>query len=350
MVSFSEETLMEPVAAAMIDLVRAAYDLDVEDAEWLPQMMAAGLSILDHGLGVVGGVYTRPPGGGEVSTNQIHVASGPEDFALRQARVGLECPPEVQQACTRPGICATLSEVAGEKYASAVESWTRHHDYAKDALGLSAVDPDGQGVMLIAPLRERTRLHGRLRHRWQMLGAHLASGFRLRRVLRMRHAEEFAGSDLPLGAAAVLNPGSFDVFEAEGAAQDQSMRSALREEAKRVDRARGRLGSVPPEEALQLWRSLVEGQWSMIDWFDSDRRRFILALPNPPDVRDPRGLTERESQVATYAALGDSKKLICYRLGLSSSRVSTLLHSAMRKLGADSHAALATFMLTDKPE
>ena len=47
----------------------------------------------------------------------------------------------------------------------------------------------------------------------------------------------------------------------------------------------------------------------MVDWFDSDQRRFVLAGPNPPELGNPRGLTERELQVATYAALGESGKL-----------------------------------------
>lgn len=71
----------------------------------------------------------------------------------------------------------------------------------------------------------------------------------------------------------------------------------------------------------------------MVDWFDTDRRRFVLAIPNAPGSTDPRGLTERENQVVTYAVLGHSNKMIAYRLGLSTSRVSTLLRSSMRKLG-----------------
>jgi DNA-binding CsgD family transcriptional regulator len=78
----------------------------------------------------------------------------------------------------------------------------------------------------------------------------------------------------------------------------------------------------------------------MVDWFDSDGRRFVLAHPNPPDLRDPRGLTERERQVATYAVLGETNKLISYRLGISQPKVSTALKSAMRKLGVQTRPQL----------
>ena len=78
----------------------------------------------------------------------------------------------------------------------------------------------------------------------------------------------------------------------------------------------------------------------MLDWFDIDGRRYILAMPNPPEVSDPRGLTEQECQVVAYVKLGEVNKLIAYRLGLSPSRISTLLRSAMRKLGVKSRAGL----------
>jgi DNA-binding CsgD family transcriptional regulator len=78
----------------------------------------------------------------------------------------------------------------------------------------------------------------------------------------------------------------------------------------------------------------------MVEWFDTDRRRYILAVPNAPRVLDPRGLTKRESQVVAYAVLGESHKHIAYRLGISRSRTSNALKSAMRKLGAKTQPQL----------
>jgi DNA-binding CsgD family transcriptional regulator len=66
----------------------------------------------------------------------------------------------------------------------------------------------------------------------------------------------------------------------------------------------------------------------------------MLAIPNPPEVRDPRGLSEQECQAVEYAVRGDSNKIIAYRLGLSQARVSTLLSSAMKKLGVKTRAQL----------
>jgi DNA-binding CsgD family transcriptional regulator len=95
-----------------------------------------------------------------------------------------------------------------------------------------------------------------------------------------------------------------------------------------------------PEKALGLWRALVRGRWSTVDWFDSDGRRYVLGLPNAPNVSDPRGLTEREMQVVALVLCGQTNKLIGYNLGLSTGRVSTLLRSAMRKIGVETRAQL----------
>jgi len=95
-----------------------------------------------------------------------------------------------------------------------------------------------------------------------------------------------------------------------------------------------------PEQALEHWKALVRGRWSTVDWFDSDGRRFVLGLPNAPNVNDPRGLTTREMQVVAYALFGQTNKLIAYNLGLSKGRVSTLLRSAMRKIGVQTRGQL----------
>ena len=115
---------------------------------------------------------------------------------------------------------------------------------------------------------------------------------------------------------------------------------ALREAARSVDRARGKLRKDDPQLALETWKALVSGRWTIVDWFDTDGRRFILAISNSPEARDPRGLTEQESQVVMYVMLAETSKLIAYRLGLSQARVSALLKSAMYKLGVKSKAAL----------
>jgi DNA-binding CsgD family transcriptional regulator len=215
----------------------------------------------------------------------------------------------------------------------------------KDALTVYAADPDFHGVSFNIPALERIELAPRERERWQMLAVHLCAGHRLRRL-----SAESSGppgmtpTEMPLDAEALLDPSKFVVSQAARDAQNKSASEVIREAAIRIDRARGNLRQRDPEQALEIWHGLVRGRWSLVDWFDTDGRRFVLAKPNAPKLGDPRGLTERELQVATYAARGESSKLIAYRFGVSRARVSTLLRSAMHKLGVKTQAQLVERM------
>ena len=121
-------------------------------------------------------------------------------------------------------------------------------------------------------------------------------------------------------------------------------RASLREAALRLDRTPRAVGKSETARALLLWEGLVRGRLTLVDWFDVDGRRFILVKPNTVRPRCACGLTAREQEVAMGAALGESSKLTGYRLGISPSRVSTLLKAAMRKLGVRTKAQLVVMV------
>ncbi len=331
---------MERRVEAAISVTEAAYDLQSSDQEWFPKLMRSAVDLIDHGLGVAGLVGRLPKGGGPADVEELHVATGPEDFPIRLMRAMSELPPDEMRTQIHSGI-GVLSEVNAEQ-PRFLEAWRRHIDYAQDGLGVTAMDPDGRGVHIIAPVQETIELSRAERNRWQMLAAHMSSGLRLRGALSklVDQNTESAASGLPMGAHAMIDPKSFDVTDAVEEAQLPESRHALREAAVNIDRARGPLRREDPQQALEIWWALLRGRWSMVEWFDTDQRRYVLAMPNAPRVFDPRGLTARESQVVAYAALGDSHKLIAYRLGISRSRVSDALQSAMRKLGVKTQPQL----------
>ena len=214
---------------------------------------------------------------------------------------------------------------------------------AQDAFGLIAMDADGRGIHLLAPSPKPLKPGRSERRHLQMLAAHVSTGLRLRNALAAwQSAPDSRGRDgaLPFGAQAVVDPKSFGVAEVADAATDGNAIRSLREAAIRVDRARGALRKSDPNAALELWRALVRGRWSIVDWFDTDQRRYVLALPNPPNVPNPRGLSKTETQVIGYAALGEGHKMIAYRLGIARSTVTKNLRSAMRKLGVKTQAQL----------
>ncbi len=333
---------LDHVTAHAIDLIEAAYDLEKPDSEWLPNLLDVGAPVLDHGLGVAADEFAMTPQGegARLLTGELHMRSLPPDFPDRVAAAVGAASPELQAATNIDGFASTWTEAAKDFPVEAAEV-LRLIGYP-DLLGMHAIDPSGVGVRIIAPLPTATKLAPRSRERWKMLGAHVASGYRLRRALSaMGAASQPEPTGLPLEAEAVLDVSGFRIVDSVGPATEANAGDVLRRAARSVDRSRGQLRATDPQRALDIWTALVGGRWSIVDWFDTDGRRFVLAMPNSPGVGDPRGLTEQECQVVSYIVRGDTSKLIAYRLGLSPARVSGLLKSAMHKLGVKSTAGLA---------
>jgi DNA-binding CsgD family transcriptional regulator len=337
---------MDPAKTAAIDIVEAGYDLELEPSDWLPNVSVAGRPLFDLGLGYYVALLGGKSEDGQHLITQLHQGAGPDDLLpriFRAAQVaGAESVARWSQAMMTKGV-GTVSELKDE-FPQAHKALTEHGGY-KDGLSLNAIDPDWVGVSVTMPSPELIELSPRERERWLMLAIHIAAGHRLRRgIIDSTGASGVTSTEMPIGSEALLDPNKFVVSQAAGGAQDRAASEVIREAAIRIDRARGKLRKSDPEEALEIWHGLVRGRWSLIDWFDTDGRRFVLAKPNAPSLGDPRGLTERELQVATYAARGESGKIIGYRFGISPQRVSTLLSSTMRKLSVKTQAQLVERM------
>ncbi|MGB5221272.1 MAG: helix-turn-helix transcriptional regulator [Polyangiales bacterium] len=338
---------MEPSLEAAIDVVEAAYNLELSAGDWLPNVLSAGESLFDHGLGYYGIIGAGVTEEGVPIFTQALGSLGAEDLPMKVMRSAQEFDPDIVHRASADvqGRVYLLSDVC-DRWPNVCESINRHLE-SKDLLSLTATDPDGCGVNISMPLPERGALERCEREFWQMLEVHLAAGHRLRRGLGQQG--KVAGAPITeatLDAGALIDPSRFLVSHANGEAADRGASEKLREAARLVDKARGPLRKQDPKEALRLWEGLVRGKWSLVDWFDTDGRRFLVAKPNAPRIRDPRGLTEREAQVATYASLGETSKIIGYRLGLSPAYVSRLLHDAMRKLSVKTQAQLVEKMRT----
>ncbi len=224
---------------------------------------------------------------------------------------------------------------ASPELAAEVRSVYRRH-HVDDLVAIIASEPDARMVVVAAAAPEGLpRLPARTLHQLALVAAHLNSGLRLRSRVFGSSSEstEHATAD------AVLDPGGH-VIDALGPAQPRQARQSLADAVRRMDRARGALRRTDPDEALALWRGLVDGTWSLVDHCDSDGKRYVLARRNEPGIRDPKALTQRERSVAAFAAMGHQDKFIGYLLGISAGTVSEHLKSARRKLGLSSRAEL----------
>jgi DNA-binding CsgD family transcriptional regulator len=316
-----------------IELVAASYDLSTDESAWLVRIAEAAAPLLDGGFGtlaVSGSLSTSD------ATFSLDGFAGPNELLQMQSNVLAELPKPVVVGNPRTGIRFVSEQ--NEESPEALRLWRRHLGSATDALKLVALDTDLRMLYFFAPTAGATAISHGEKAIWRMLTAHLSSGLRLRRSLRAQGSPEASPERaLPHGADAVIDPRSFSVTDAAGPARSKSASMALREASVRVDRGRAEADS---DDAFIAWQALVQARWSMVDWFDTDGRRYILAIPNEPDTGDPRMLTKRESQVAAYAAIGENHKLIAFRLGISRARVSVHLRSIMQKLGAQTQAQL----------
>jgi len=227
-----------------------------------------------------------------------------------------------------------FSESHVRAFEAHLATWLRKWHVA-DELIVNAQDPSRIGCVLAVPMRRQGPLSPGEAHRWGCLAAHFATAFRIRRQLE--------GTAVPMDrqptSEAVLDPDG-RLQHAELPAQSHRARSALRQAVQALDRARGSLRRENPEDAVAYWQALVAGRWSLLDHFDSDGRRFVVAHRNDPSAPDSRGLTLRERQVLAYEALGHSNKVIAYELGLSLSSVSTHLARGRAKLRTQLGAVL----------
>ena len=336
---------MSFLATGAIDIAEAAYDLEVGPADWLARALDAGRRTFDLGLGAAAALMSGVSPEGQLLVTQLVPGTARPGLISAIIRATQEMGPDMlrQTIDAVAGRVSVLSENR-ERRPAVYEAMTRNAG-CEDFLQLWALDPDLHGVNIAMPSPKTVRLSRRARAHWRMLLIHITAAHRLRRsLIGPSGARGFAFTEIPHNAEALLDPKNFRVSEAAGDAQDNGASEMIRDAAVRVDRARSKLRRTDPARALETWQGLVRGRWSLVDWFDTDGRRFVLAKPNAPNIGDPRGLTVREAQVATYAALGDSGKIIGYRFGLSASGVSRLLKSAMRKLGVNTQAQLVEKM------
>jgi DNA-binding CsgD family transcriptional regulator len=118
----------------------------------------------------------------------------------------------------------------------------------------------------------------------------------------------------------------------ESVASSREARNSLIDAVGRREWARSRNGRMNPERATRAWKPLVAGRWSLVDRYERDGHRYIVARENSPAATELRELSAREYQVASLASLGHANKLIA--LGLSDSTVRVLSARAAVKLGA----------------
>ncbi|HEY1586668.1 MAG TPA: LuxR C-terminal-related transcriptional regulator [Polyangia bacterium] len=319
----------------VLDVVEAAYRFDTPPAEWLKNLARVTYPQIGDGHGVLAFAY-RVTEEGRMQVSETQTVDMP-DAAGEQVRMMLEqLPPGYVSKTFVRCECVTQSQVRDPEVV-AFNAPIREMSAAAfgwhDQFIFGGMDPTGHGLCLNAPLSKVTRLPARVRETWCRVAVHVATAHRLRRRLGVDNALRADGAD------ALLRPDG-RVEHATGEAQAKEARASLRTAVRAVEGARGSLRRRDPDRAIDHWKGLVSARWTLVDHFESDGKRYVLARRNDVDVAAREALTARERQALGYAALGHSNKLIAYEMGVSPSTVGVLLHRAARKLGAKTRAEL----------
>ena len=274
-------------------------------------------------------------------------SQGPEEpmAAMAPGQLGL---PEIQQmvamswamsspedtrkvaaACRKPGI-NSLRQILGD---APIDRWLEHSGWPvalDDSVAVHLPGPEGKPILLSLGCARPPRINESEQALWHRIAIHLSAGWRLAGRSPNVEAEDVE--------AIVTADGR--VEHGTGPGTTTHGRELLCQATKNIDRARSRCGRSDPLAALELWQGLLAGRWSLVEHFDSDGRRFMLASCNDPGLPDPAALTRRQRQVVFYASLGLSNKETAYALGLAENTISAHLAAGLTRLRIKSRAEL----------
>lgn len=316
-----------------IRIVEAAYASEPDEQCWLDGIVRAA-SPYDIGGGVVAytiGIAERTQLGSVSKTERAG-----DEFVSMLAGVIESFPPDIAGKVFAPtefvgNSAFRLSRISREHRSHTVAAVRRALELLPPLWVLLCGDPRFRSLALCFSREGTRKVDAPFPHRDArsigMVGAHLAAALRLRTLV-------YPPADNTSGAGeteAVLTPGG-DVLRATGAASSVGARASLAAAVRASETARGRMRRSSPDEAIGLWRALVQGRWTVLDSTDGGGKRILLARKNPLHGGNLLDLTADERDVAWLAAQGHSYKYIGYELGVPLSTVAGRLRRAMHKL------------------
>lgn len=330
---------MPMYAKDWVGLIEEVYRLEDDDDTWLICILEHAASLANRGFWPTIGTYHYTPRNLKLERSTALGPAHARDILAASMQVQT---PTVSHFFRSGPAVTSLSEALYTRepdLAAVVQEIT--NGVVHDKLVVKGFTGQGSALILCWLFSERIMPTAQERHRWQCVASHLGAGLRLREF-----AQAFDFNSSPVEA---ILDGAGKLYEARAGAERPTARASLRKSVCRLDQLRTRHGRSNPDRALAAWEGLVQGRWSLVDHFDSDGRRFVLAIKNDPRFPDPRGLTLRERQVAEFIGQGHSGKEISYMLGISPSAVTNRTTRAVRKLGLSSLTELASFFSPNGP-
>lgn len=306
-----------------LSVVERGYDLDCALTDWLDGVVSAVRRGFPEGSFVgASTVLYRELGERRIELS-VRDPREPAAYESWVREVVREMPESVMSTVFGPA--PFIGEARSER---AFEDLVEPLHAGVDSIGFSVSDGAGRGLLVGSLVPAGVRMTQLERRRWFRVVAHLGAAMRLRH----RFATHAPTPD------AVFRPDG-KLLHASPEVASGGLRAMLTDAVDRLARAK-QLRSTSPEEALALFRALADGQYSVVDWVDSDGKRFVVVHENDMPAGSLRALSRREAQVGERMLEGRSNAEIGYLLGLSPGTVNRIARDVLAKLGGAKRADL----------
>jgi DNA-binding NarL/FixJ family response regulator len=318
----------------LVSFLEAVYALELDDRSWLDKVLFALSGLYGPEHHYVGFFYD---------------ASNVDDFKLWNVCMPT-APPELMEsfgvfqglAQNRAFVSTTFRSLhvgsarrTGMPYMAPVLEARQRSGWG-DIFNINGMDPSGIGcnVTIGSRLHEFAPGPADLAV-YKRLASHVAAAFRVRRRLGVSvvdGAVDRKPDSGVAGAEAILDANGHFVHAA-GPATSKTAQERIRSTAASIDAVRSKNARASGRSALEQWHPLTSARWTLVDSFEENGRRYVVARENQAHAEGFAALTDRERQIVLHAALGFTNKQIAYALGISDTTVRVLMARAASRLG-----------------
>lgn len=318
--------------SALLDAMLAMESTAGSPADWLCELLRALASFLDHGRGVIGWMFRRDQQLMPLAPAAIHDGERFIEVAIR-----------ISAALGARALATVLSPDRSLETASDAHGLGRdllrqpayvehaHPAGIEDFLALKTISLCGRvGVVIGAPLTRIASTSSYDQRPWRLLARHMSLGL----VPRSNAGDE----NDPSSACAVF-AGDGRLVHRATSSTDTERIAMLRQAV--LAREQARLARTDPEHAIELLAG-SSTRFALIDQFDSDGKRFVVACA-PHRVTSPMDtLPPRLRQIAGLLAnTGKNRKELACELGISPHTFDTEVKELYRRFQVRSRAEFA---------
>jgi DNA-binding CsgD family transcriptional regulator len=318
----------------LVEFLEAVYALELDDETWLRMLGATSRDVWGRPAAFNAYLYDASDLAAFRPMRVVMQDVSEELATAGNELLAFQTPPLVARLYRR-FVAGTLRREAPEMLPGFVK--TEPLGMA-DTLSIVGCDPNGLGCAVSIIMAVAHELKPAELSIYRRMAFHLGAAFRARQRLRLA-ARNNASVDLSAGAEAVIDT-SGKILHAEGPAKTRAAGESLKGALRAFDQARSREANRDPITGMERHRPLVDARWTLVDAYEKNGSRYVVARENEAEVSGLATLSARERQVAAFLALGRTTKEIAYSLGISDSTTRVLLSRATTKLRVRSRQEL----------